>query len=333
VIAGCGLVTEEHHLPAALGCPMVEVIALVDPNLDRARRLARKFGCHVPLRPSLDDVVDAAEGVLVATPNHAHGLVARQALERGRSVLVEKPLAISSTEANELCRVAERNGAFISVGFVTRFYPVVTLLKRLLDERFFGRVERFDYEHGTVGGWSPQSGYNLDARQSGGGVLLVQGTHFIDRMLHWFGEPASVSFADDSHGGVEATCRAELRFDDGLTGTMFLSKTVELRNRLLLETERGRVELPAAETHELVLRPRTPTGLEMRLRPCPGASADPRPVDYFQLQVEEFARVIRQGGAPKVDGVTAARSVRLCEALYAARTSIEEPWLWYRDRR
>ena len=254
-IAGCGIVTEEYHLPAALGSRHVQVAALVDRNADRARLLMRTFGCDARLASSLDAVGDDVEGVIVATPNDTHAEVAGAALDRGLPVLIEKPVATTYRAAAELCQLARRRNTFISVGFMTRHFPVVALVKNLITTGFLGRLERFHFEYGTRGGWAPVSGYNLDRARSGGGVLVVSGTHFIDRMLFWFGYPRRFRYFDDSYGGVEANCKADLEFDGPLTGTLFFSKTMALRNALYLETDRYRVELPWGEAQQLTHAP------------------------------------------------------------------------------
>src|SRR5207249_6230567 len=90
--------------------------------------------------------------------------------------------------------------------------------------------------------------------KAGGGILLD--SHSVDKMLYWFGEPSSFSYADDSHGGVEANCKAELTFKraDGLfTGTLFLSKAMELKNKIVLETDQYGCELEEKEYTEVIL--------------------------------------------------------------------------------
>jgi len=156
-------------------------------------------------------------------------------------------------------------------------------------------------------------------------VLVVSGTHFLDRMLFWFGAPESFRYADDSHGGVEANCKVRLEFRSGLTGTLFFSKTIDLANCFVMETDRYRVEIPWSQGTEIKLHPRVLPGIEMRLEEPSAANGD----DCFQLQLEEFARVIREGGSPTVDGETGALSVKLCEDFYARREQLEEPWIRY----
>lgn len=323
-IVGCGQITDYSHLPAALQSPLVDVVALVDADADRARTLATKYGCAPAIASDLGAVVDRVEAVVVATPNHTHSTVSRCALAKGRPVLVEKPLTTTAADAEDLCRLAHQTSTFISVGFVTRHQPVVGLMKRLLDDAYFGSLNSFTFQSGSVGGWAPVSGYNLDVAKAGGGVLVVTGTHFLDRMLYWFGEPTSFDFYDDSHGGVESTCRAVLRFPGGLSGTLLLSKTVQLKTIFKLHTERYVVDHAWSDGHSLELRPHGPPRVNLR------AVAESRePDDLFLAQIEHFARCVRGQALPLVDGEAGARSVRLCESLYAARQPLDEPWAWY----
>ena len=325
-IVGCGAITDQGHLPAALRAPLIEVTALVDNDLARAELLRRKYACSAEVCDDVARVLPKVDGVLVATPNHAHGDVARLVLENGLPVLIEKPMTTSYAEAQALCELARRRSTFISVGFVTRQYPVTRLFKRLLDERVFGRVGRFHVEFGTAGGWAPVSNYNLDRKLSGGGVLVINGTHAIDRLLYWFGEPKSFTYADDSYGGVEANCKAELDYGDGLRGSFFFSKTIALKNRFVFESDQAIVELAANETRQLTVTRRDLPGVRLRIDSLGSSGTD----DYFQEQLNEFARVLRDGGAPTVDGEAGAASVRWCERFYSARTQLDEPWAWYR---
>ncbi len=335
-IVGCGLITEDFHLPAALCSPLVQLVALVDNHLERGKMLSRKYGCDVSVHTRLEEIIDEVEGVLIATPNFTHGTIARVALAKGVPALVEKPLTTSYAEAIELCELAEQNRTFISVGYFSRHAPVVSLFKRLLEEGVFGGLQRFHFESGTVGGWTPLSEYNLDRRQAGGGVLVVRGTHFLDRMLYWFGMPKSFSFADDSCGGVEANCKAQVEYDGArgrFSGTLFFSKTIDLKNKLVMETNLYRVELPESETEELTLYSHSLPGVRIAMRADRGAEASRITAqDCFQAQIDDFARAIRDGGRPMVDGREGALSVKLLEDFYSHRSQLLEPWRWYGEQ-
>jgi predicted dehydrogenase len=327
-IVGCGLATEELHLPAALASRELEVAALVDTDIERARRLTRKFGINCQVAGTIkESILERVEGVLIVTPNHTHAPIARAILQSRRPVLVEKPLTVTCAEALDLCDLASQVGSFVSVGFVTRHYPVVPLFKKLFEDGFFGRPKSFHFEYGTKGGWAPLSGYTLSRAQSGGGVLVTNGTHFIDRMLYWFGYPRHFRYADDSAGGPEANCRAWIDFDGGLSGTLQFSKTMGLKNRFTMVTDRYAIDLPYSEPNQLTLSVPDNPNIVVTVR---GTTSIEAP-DAFRLQLEEFGRAIRYGHSVTVPGEAGMLSVQLCEEFYAKRQPLPEPWAWYAE--
>ena len=332
-IVGCGAITRMAHLPALLCSAKLDLSALIDSSHESAEGLAADFGLRCRLATNLSDVLDEAEGVVIATPNHTHHSLALAALERGKPVFVEKPLTTTYSDAEHLVRVAEQNRSWIAVGYTSRHFPSVRLLKDLLTTGYVGSVRSFYFEAGSSGGWDPVSGYSLHRGQSGGGVLVVKGSHFLDRMLYWFGEPASVEFQDDSHGGVEANCRGEMTFDNELgsfRGRFFLSKTINLRNTLFVDCSEHLVILPEADTLNVTLRPKTRPDLKLKVS-TDGPPGSGEKGTYFRVQLEEFADRIRGARADvTVDGRFAARSVRLIERLYELRRTLPEPWLLYR---
>jgi predicted dehydrogenase len=328
VIVGCGAITEDFHLPAALRSNKVEVTALVDSRTERATQMLRKYGFQTKISGQLEDVLDLADGILVATPNHAHASVAMVALATGKPVLIEKPLTTTYADAVRLCNFAQEKHTFISVGFRTRHQPNVRLIKRLVDDGFFGPVRRVHAEFGTRGGWTSVSSYNLDRKTAGGGVLVGSGCYFLDLFLYWFGEPEIIGYEDDSYGGPEANCKARLRFlspDGAFEATLFCSKTTALQNAYSFETEFYDCSCKMSATEDVIVRPKDRPWMEMRL----GLPQSMPPPDYFQVQLEEFADCIRSGKPPLVDGWSAAQSVKLTEELYACRTQAREPWMWY----
>ena len=323
-IIGCGLITESAHLPVALASTVVEVVALVDPVVSRAHRLATMYGIRPQISPSLDDVLAGADAVLIAAPNHVHFPLAKQALSERKAVLVEKPLTNTYAEAVELCELAEQNETVLATGFVTRYRENLVLLKELLDSGVLGQVCSFNYQTGTAGGWAPASGYNLQRKQSGGGVLVVIGTHFLDRMLHLFGWPDHFAYEDDSRGGVEANCRATVFYSNSLgqfVGTIALSKTTSLANRLVITTERYECHLPESDDMPLTLYRRDLPHIAQKL-----SYGERNWGDTIRLQLEDFVFAVQHGGRPKVDGRAGALCVKLVEEFYAQRVSMPEPW-------
>jgi predicted dehydrogenase len=328
VIVGCGTITESFHLPAALRSRKIQVTALVDSRADRAKLMLRRYGFHTQVRERLEDALDLADGVLVATPNHAHAPVAMVALAAGKPVFIEKPITTTYEDAVRLCNLAEENNTFISVGFRSRHHPNAHVFKRLVEDGFFGPMRRVHAELGVRGGWTSVSSYNLDRQTAGGGVLVGNGCYLLDMFLYWFGEPRIISYEDDSYGGPEANCKARLRFSSPhgpFDATFFCSKTTVLQNAYWFDSDSYSSSFALAATEDIVARPKDRPWMEMRLS-LPQTAPAP---DYFQVQLEEFADCIRGSKSPLVDGRSAAQSVKLTEELYARRTPIHEPWLWY----
>lgn len=97
----------------------VELVGFVDTRAERASQVSEELG--VKAWDDLDDLIDAVDAVSVVVPTPAHYSVAKAALQKGRHVLIEKPLASSLEEAEELVALAEAKGALIQVGHVERF--------------------------------------------------------------------------------------------------------------------------------------------------------------------------------------------------------------------
>lgn len=325
-IIGTGMITAQSHLPAVLAAPQVELTALVDPVESRATALARSFGLGVRTAPRLADVLDLMDGAIIATPNATHLDLALQCLEAGVHVLVEKPLAVSAAEGEKIVDAARRTGRKVALGYVTRFYPGTLLLERLLKEEQFGEVRRFHHQFGTAGGWTPKSDYILDRKISGGGVLTVTGTHFLDRMLHLWGNPDEVAYRDDSHGGPEANCEAVFTFrrrGRRLVGSARYSKTVRLPGGLVVDTDAGKIVQLEGMTAPLLLRPHDSPGLQHVIQ---ARGPQPTAADPFVMQIENFVNACAGKEAPASDGESGLQSLRLLERLYGCRQPLQDRW-------
>ena len=325
-IVGCGMITSQSHLPAALALPGVEVTALVDPVAERAARLARSFGIQPRVSADLSAVIADMDGAIVATPNSTHRDIAVRCLDSGVHVLIEKPLAATVSEGEDIVAAASRSNRVAAVGYVTRFYQNVTFLESLVRSRHFGRIHRFHHQFGTAGGWAPLSGYTMDRRSVGGGVLVVTGTHFLDRMLAMWGMPDRVEYQDDSLGGPEANCHARMSFDTSegrIEGTLRYSKTTKLPGGLVLDTDAGSVLLEDTMSAQVTLRPKATPEVEMVVRP---RTPPRRAGNAFIWQIEDFVRAASGGGGPRISAEDGTNSLRLIARMYLSRSPSGEQW-------
>jgi predicted dehydrogenase len=329
-IAGAGLIARQAHVPAVLSLPDAELAAIIDLVPGRAQELAREFGIEPILAGHLDDVAGHLDALIVTTPNDSHASLACEALEAGLHVLIEKPLATTLRDAELVVATSRRTGRLVAVGYTTRFRDSVLLLSDLLRAGYFGRVHRYAYQFGTPGGWSSLSAYSLSRKATGGGVLMVTGTHFIDRALHLFGYPDQFSYSDDSEGGPEANAimRARhVRDGSAVSGFARFSKTVRLAAGLVIETEGGVIVMGEVDSSDLIWRPGTarPVNVEHVIRSVSGYAFDPR-LGVFQRQLRNFIDACHGRTELVVDGEQALQSLRLIEALYAQRTPMSQQW-------
>lgn len=308
---------------------MVELSGICDANERRLWYFKRQFGLDGTATVSdFRQLFSRVDAVILALPNRLHVPVAGEFLSRGIHVLCEKPLAVTCDECERLCRTARESRSILSVGYYTRFYPSFQLTGELIRSRFLGRLLSFDYEFGTVGGWESLSGYNLSRQESGGGVLVVAGSHFVDRMLTLFEDVTVLSYADDSRGGVEANCvvvfEAKAR-GDVLTGRVTLSKTHKLANRLRIVGERGIVEVGEGQSDSVNYFP-AQSGIRHELSYLPkGVSENSK--TCFQVQLDDFAEAVLSGREPQVSGIQAIASASIFERCYQIAVPLNEPWV------
>ncbi|RIK73455.1 MAG: hypothetical protein DCC67_17895 [Planctomycetota bacterium] len=323
-IVGCGRIAQ-RHAAACLQTEGARLAAAVDADLERARSLARLAGGDVQAATSIDELPGGIDGAVIATPNHLHCETAIACLKRGISVLIEKPLATTVADGEAIHLEAVKQGRVACVGYSQRHRPNVQLMKRLLEREHFGAVKRFAYQCGSRGGWSPLSRYNLDRQSVGGGVLVVMGTHFLDRMLHWFGYPREAALVHDGAGGPEANAFASFRFDFGgrqLEGEARFSKMTAMTPVIAMDAEAGTVVLADHDRAQIRLFPHTEPGLAVVLQDR-GASGDPG--DIFQLQLADFVAACRGEREPMSPSASALESLRLLETLYAQAEPFDAP--------
>ncbi len=319
-IIGCGAITERFHLPAAKSAGF-EVVALVDPDTERARRLA---AAH-EVAEALSDVAElrsAIDAAIVAAPSALHAPIARDLVRRGVHCLVEKPLATTTADATVLIAAAHEAGVQLHAGLMHRYFEQNRLVHDLVATGALGEIRRFSVELGMVEEWSPVSAYAVERSLSGGGVLIDLGSHLLDLLSWWLGPMRVVSCRDDQRGGVEAECLLHLEAGTvrAVPGTVAISRLRTLRNTarvegevLTLETDVG----PGALRMEVAGR---------RYESVDTALPPQRYKDAFVLQLEAFAAALRGEAPAFVPAAVALPTIELIEACYAVRRPLHCTW-------
>ncbi len=130
----------------------VELVAIVDQELEKARALTEQFGGQALAQS--DSLLDAVDAVTIAVPTKFHMPVAEPFLRKGIGVLVEKPLAESLPDARRLLELARNSGSILQVGYSERFNPVVQAMHRLnINPRFVeaNRISPYTFRSTDVG--------------------------------------------------------------------------------------------------------------------------------------------------------------------------------------
>jgi predicted dehydrogenase len=210
-IVGCGSFArfsaeQYRRLPgAAIAC-------VADANPDAARRAAGLLDAAVVDPDSLLGSPDV-DLVYIATPPEAHFRQARAALRAGKHVLVEKPLATTLADAQELEAVAAREGLVCVANLVERYNPLAESIRRLIESRILG-----DLVHGVFLNEAADEGLSPEHwfwnREKSGGIFVEHGVHFFDLASFWLGPGRVVAAAR----GVRPPLRRECGDGGGAEG-------------------------------------------------------------------------------------------------------------------
>ena len=184
-IIGCGGIANGKHMPSLKKVADCEMVAFCDIIPERAEKAAKQFGAegakaYTDYKELLaDKTIDV---VHVCTPNRSHSFITVDALEAGKHVMCEKPMAINSAEAKKMLDAAKKSGKKLSIGYQSRFRPDSQYMKEEADNGTFGDIyyaKATAIRRRAVPTW----GVFLNEYEQGGGPLIDIGTHALDLTL------------------------------------------------------------------------------------------------------------------------------------------------------
>ena len=190
-IIGTGSISNSH-IQAYLRNPNVELYAFCDINEKQLNAMGEKYGI-TRLYTDKDEMLKLPEidAVSVCTWNSAHAECTIAALNAGKHVLCEKPMALNTQEAEAMKAAAEKNGKLLMIGFVRRYGNDCKILQDFINNDFMGELyyakATYLRRDGNPGGWFG------DKSRSGGGPLIDLGVHVIDLVRYLSGNPKPVS--------------------------------------------------------------------------------------------------------------------------------------------
>jgi predicted dehydrogenase len=220
---GGGFIARYHAMMLGLARADAEIVAVHDPDLEKAARFAAETGATCA--GTEEAVMDAAEALYVCTWTSEHPRLVAAACERGLPVFCEKPLAVSLDAAIEMVAMVEGARVVNQVGLVMRDYPGFNLLRHLVQRPEAGRVMSVafrDDQYIPIQGMY-DSQWRADPQRSGAGTLLEHSVHDLD-ILEWMLGPVTSVTARTSevHGidGIDDVAVATLAFEQGTLATL-----------------------------------------------------------------------------------------------------------------
>ena len=283
-----------HHARILSTLEGARLVAVVDTTADRAAEAAVEAGARACT--NFRDVLDAVQAVIVAVPTELHREVALPFLERGIGVLVEKPIARSLAEADDLVAAARVSGATLCVGHTERYNPAVAAVLPLLTSPRFIEVHRL--------GAFPDRSLDID-------VVFDLMIHDLDIIL---------ALVDSDVESIEAVgvpvltpkydiANARLRFASGCIANVTASRISRERVRKIrfFQTDAYlSIDYAAQEAERWRLVRRDGARPAIEGGPLPVERDEP-----LRRELADFIRAVREKTAPLVDGAAGRRALEL----------------------
>lgn len=188
-VIGCGRIANNAHFPAFAQMDNIRIKYACDLIIEKAEKMKAEY-------PAVEEVITdykialadpEVDAVFVLTPNYAHYTVTMDALRAGKHVFCEKPITINYELSCEMAEEAEKQGKILNIGVCNRYHKSVEMLEQLNREGKFGNIYHVYCSFRNFRSIPGLGGAFTTKEQSGGGVLIDWGIHFLDLILYILG--------------------------------------------------------------------------------------------------------------------------------------------------
>ncbi len=312
-VIGCGKQAEETHIPNLTSIPEAQLVALSDIDEHRLLKLGTLYNINKLYSNYHDLLNEKLDAVLICAPTPLHASMAKEAAKQGKHIFVEKPIATSSTEAEQVLQSADANKVKVMVGFQMRFLPNHMKVKEMIKEGHIGKLLIVEMHSETLQ-IKPEDG-----------ILVDYGTHFFD-LLRWYMEGDPIVRVAASVNETEVTQSANLTIEfasrtTGIIGLYWIPaygswERVERYSRFI--GDRGKILTDQSSPVIRLYKPGTVLG---RLRGyqhimLPFAIHPNLPISAttYRKELEEFVNAIREDRTPHVSAYDGLMALRIAEA-------------------
>jgi len=344
-VIGAGMIGNEH-LKAFAALDGAEVAGVADAVPAAAISRAREYGVKVYETPQalIDD--PSIDAVVIGVPNKYHAPLAVAAMERGKHVLLEKPMAVSEQAAREILDAQRRTGRVLMMAHQMRWTGVARAAKRAVESGELGRVyvaKTGLFRRKGIPGWGS---WFTRMDEAGGGPLIDIGVHMLDLTLYLMGSPKPVSVYGTTYAefgprrrglgdwgtpdwngyyDVEDLATALIKLDNGATLSLEVSWAANAAGLTdkpfvhLLGTEAG---IGIVGGRGVVVRQTDGEVVEEELKPLDGE-------DERILLSRHFIECVREGREPIAPALSGYVNNRILSAIYeSSRTGGEVKLSW-----
>ena len=320
-IIGCGAAAERFYIPHLIAHPQfASRVTLIDRSEARLGAMAEAYG-FTSLSTDLDAALDDLDAAIITTPHRSHAPLAIQCMSAGLNVLVEKPIACSRRDADEVAALAAANGRTVMVNNTRRMFPSYRRVHEMIRQGELGRIEQMSIFDGGPLEWQSVTGLALGPDGEKHGVLMDRGAHSVDILCWWLGgEPEIVSAQSDAWGGSDSVFELHIE-SDGVPAALKLSRLFKLANRFEVRGTQATVSGDLFDWSNLELTPNG--GKPQRVR----AGEKGLMFEGFvgELLVN-FINACNGSEAPRFTGADVLPSIRVIEEAYDRASRFELEW-------
>jgi predicted dehydrogenase len=332
-VIGSGGIAKRRTIPEGiLKAGNAELCVVFDIDEQVNAEAAGKYGAVQAA--SVEDLLDAdIDAVYVATPACLHTEQVRACAKAGKHVLCEKPLGMTTAEAEEMIELCKQAGVMLGCAFMMRFVAQHCEALKLIRD---GKLGKPTYARAQLSCWYPpiDGAWRQDPATGGGGALIDMGGHCIDLLEMFFGKVTRVScFINNTVHDYKSEDSAVvmLFFENGAIGTVdtfFCIPDNSSKNVLELYGSKGSIlakgtigQGAAGQMKAFLEQDNEEYDAQQARTEAHDMVIAPEPVNTYQAEIEEFGRAVIDDREPLINGELGLRSQKILTACYESARS------------
>lgn len=313
-VLGCARIAVEKVIPSMKLSQHAQFYAIASRDKARAEDVAQKLGAQ-RYYGSYDELLEDpdVQAVYIPLPNHLHEEWTIKAAQKGKHVLCEKPMAVTSMAARRMIDACRDKGVYLMEAFMYRLHPATLKVKQLIDEGVIGDIRLF--EGLFAGMFNDERDYRM-YKEFGGGSLYDVGCYTINAARYFIGEEPTAVFAHACNRpgvDIDTSVAGVLMFDGGAMASIYSGfDSVEV-NRYAIIGTKGRIEVPSG----FAFWPTADVAFTLTVDGKSRTVVVPA-INQYVCELDEFSTAILDKRPPALDPEDAYNNIRAIEALHMA---------------